>query len=589
MSTLLAADESFSSFQPLVDSLRVEAEYQTFTALLNCYIREFALPAGQVTVSSLGNLPLALTSKMLPGEVVKLALPQSEALLAIKADRWSLLSRGRFNSAPFVKQFGRPWRPVTAVDAINVLLKEMAAVLQQTLNIELQQQIENSIAVTYAFLSAPVIKNDDAFINSEQSLLWGHPFHPTPKSRTGVSMPDLLSCAPEVGAEFSLFWFRIDPVLLQQRGARDVLSMLGTLAGEENCYPCHPWEVEHILRSPLYQAASQHGLITPLGYRGLTLSPTSSVRTLYRADQPYFMKCSIHVRLTNCVRKNAWYELESAVYLSERLEGAFQRLEKHYPAFRLMREPAATSLDFSTLAQAGEEVELRHLQECFGLLYRQNLTADERQQYEIVMAGAVFAWDRFGESQLPARIQVLASQREISYQQAGLLWLSAYLDALLPGVLSAFFDEGIIFEPHLQNTLIGLGDGVPQRIWIRDLEGTKLDPVRWPQHELDGLSARARQSIYYSREKGWQRIAYCLLINNLSEALFHLADGDRQLEQQGWALLAEKLSAWGHQPEIVAVLAGHPIPSKNNLRTRLLQRADKQADYTQIAHPMGEQ
>jgi len=587
MPILLATNKSSASFQPFIDSLRVEAEYQTFTALLNCYLREFAIVANQVMVSHEGNLPLALTSKMLPGKVVTLTLPHEESLLAIKADRWSLLGRGRFNSAPFLKQFGRPWRPVSIMEAVNLLLREMAGELRQEINDELQQQIENSIAVTHAFLNAPVSRKDDAFINSEQSLLWGHPFHPTPKSRSGVSMAELLACAPEIGAEFPLFWFRIDPALLQQRGSPGALSMLEMLAQGENCYPCHPWEVAHILRSPLYQAARQRGLITPLGYRGLTMSPTSSVRTLYRADQPYFLKCSIHVRLTNCIRKNAWYELESAVYLSEHLEASFKRLERRYPAFRIMREPAATSLDFSSVATSGQEAEKRHLQECFGLLYRENLPRNERRQYDIVMAGAVFAWDRFGESLLTPRIQALASRRDITYQQAALLWLSVYLEAILPGILGAFFDEGIIFEPHLQNTLIGLRQGLPQKVWIRDLEGTKLEPGCWPRYRLDGLSEHARESVYYSRDKGWKRVAYCLLVNNLSEALFHLADGDRQLEQLGWDLLADKLSAWGHQPEIAATLAGHAIPSKNNLRTRLLQRADKQSDYTLIAQPLG--
>ncbi|EGH18929.1 achromobactin biosynthetic protein AcsD, partial [Pseudomonas savastanoi pv. glycinea str. race 4] len=33
-----------------------------------------------------------------------------------------------------------------------------------------------------------------------------------------------------------------------------------------------------------------------------------------------------------------------------------------------------------------------------------------------------------------------------------------------------------------------------------------------------GLHPRIRQSLLYTREQGWNRITYCLLINNLSEA-----------------------------------------------------------------------
>jgi hypothetical protein len=58
------------------------------------------------------------------------------------------------------------------------------------------------------------------------------------------------------------------------------------------------------------------------------------------------------------------------------------------------------------------------------------------------------------------------------------------------------------------------------------------------------------------------------------------------MEQQLWDLLAAQLGRWRHQPEIAATLEGGPIPSKNNLKTRLLRKADKHADYTLLQHPM---
>ncbi|HIC47182.1 MAG TPA: siderophore biosynthesis protein [Methylophaga aminisulfidivorans] len=583
---LLADNKSTTAIHSAQAFNRVEAEFQNFTALLNCYLREFAIPVDEVVIAHGGNLPLALTSHMLPGEVVSISLPSEQSLLAIKADRWSLLGRGRFNSAPFLKQFGKPWRPITATEAITVLLREMAGKLGTVINNELLEQVENSIAVTYAFLSTSSAEHRDSYISSEQSLLWGHPLHPTPKSRAGVSIPELLACSPEVGSAFQLYWFRIDPSLLQLRGSTNALSMLDALVDDKHCYPCHPWEVSHIMNTRLYRIAHERGLITPIGLRGLNMSPTSSVRTLYHAEQPYFLKCSIHVRLTNCIRKNAWYELESAVYLNDYLADSLKRLEESYPRFCIMREPAATSLDFTGVASDTQDIEILHLQECFGLLFRENLTIDDKQQYDIELAGAVFAWDRFGESLLQPRIKKLASLRNLSYQNAAILWLTGYLEAITPGIFSAFFDEGIIFEPHLQNTLIGLNDGIPEKVWIRDLEGTKLTTEKWPVSELSGLSERARESVYYSREKGWNRIAYCLLINNLSEAIFHISNGSRELEQQCWDVAADVFKTWKHEPEIAALLTGQPIPSKNNLKTRLLQRADKQSDYTFIAHPM---
>ena len=93
--------------------------------------------------------------------------------------------------------------------------------------------------------------------------------------------------------------------------------MLGKLAPEKRhaestvLYPCHPWESYTIYKNPVVKHAIEQGKITPLGLGGEKLLPTSSVRTL--PDMDWFAKFSINVRLTNCVRKNAWYELDSAV------------------------------------------------------------------------------------------------------------------------------------------------------------------------------------------------------------------------------------------------------------------------------------
>lgn len=587
MLTSSTIDKHPSHHAALSTPARDAAEYAGLTALLNCYIREFAQPQGDVRLATHGNIPQALTSKMIPGDVVLITLAASEKMLAIKAERWSLLGRGFYSSAPFIKQFGKPWRAASCSDVISLLLSEMAATVGEAINAELAEQIENSIGITRAFVEhSPVRSSKASYIHSEQSLLWGHPMHPSPKSRSGVEHNALLACSPEVGASFPLVWFRVAPSLWQCSGDARVVEMLASLGGEENCYPCHPWEVEHIVNSPLYQRAEVQGLISLLGEGGMELFPTSSVRTLYGEGLPWYLKCSIHVRLTNCVRKNAWYELESAVALSERLASQLTALETRTPGFRIMREPAATSLDFSQLTTGDELAEVRHLQECFGILYRENLSAEELAQYQPQMAAALFAYDRAGISQIQDVIARLSLARHLHHRDACLLWLGSYLDILLTGVMDAFFNEGIVFEPHMQNVLVGMEDYLPARVWVRDLEGTKLTSERWSSEDLADMSEQARQSVWYSREKGWNRIAYCLLINHLSEALFHLADGNRELEQQLWDLLASRLADWQQQPEIAAMLNGGPIPSKNNLRTRLLQRADKFADYTQMAHPM---
>ncbi|WP_196333953.1 ferric iron reductase, partial [Vibrio harveyi] len=102
-------------------------------------------------------------------------------------------------------------------------------------------------------------------------------------------------------------------------------------------------------------------------------------------------------------------------------------------------------------------------------------------------------------------------------------------------------------------------------------------------------SERARQSVYYSREQGWNRIGYCTFINNISEAIFFIAEGDQTLEKTLWNSVKSAIVRWqsvnGKQPELESLINGGNFPSKNNFTTRLMQRADKESNYTQVPVP----
>lgn len=169
-----------------------------------------------------------------------------------------------------------------------------------------------------------------------------------------------------------------------------------------------------------------------------------------------------------------------------------------------------------------------------------------------------------------------AAQLGVDPAEAALRWLRAYAGLLLDGSLHCLFRHGVVLEPHLQNTLLGFDDqGLPCRVWIRDLEGTKLVPEHWPAKRLAHLDERTRASLHYDADKAWKRVAYCALVNNLGEAVFHLANGDAALERRLWR-------------EIAAILEAQraPLPSKENFMTRLLMRADREAGYTALPNPL---
>lgn len=592
------------------------SEMNAVMCLLNCYIREYALGKGEVILDDHQADAPALF-KMATNDFnktnnfnkannfnkdnehrrIRLHFPESNAVILIKADQVSLLGRVRFVNQAYLKHQGLAWHPIDASTLARLIVEHLALVMATDVNTELLDQIQNSINITRLFIENGTLPDEatrySSLIQSEQSLLWGHAMHPAPKSRDGVTFDQLISCSPEVQAQFPLYWFKIAPQFLKQMSCDEFppADLIGQVnPTDELLYPCHPWEVETILKQPLVKKAIKAGLIFGVGTLGENVFPTSSVRTVYCEKTNSFMKFSIHVRLTNCVRKNAWYELESAVQLSKLIKPYTQQAKEHCPKFSVMQEPAASTLDLSSIASPDEQDNIKEVIECFGILYRDGISHELQQQYQPEMAGALFAWDKKGDSICVKRIEALAAQKNRGYDALASQWFEAYLDALLPGVFHYFFNLGIAFEPHLQNTVVGFENDLPAHIWLRDLEGTKLMQSHWPEQSLKGMSERARSSVYYTRELGWNRIAYCTLINNVSEAIFHLANGHSALESTLWLVLAEAVKDWQikeeAQPELQGFLRGEAIPSKNNLTTRLLKHADSLSSYTNLPNPL---
>lgn len=90
-------------------------------------------------------------------------------------------------------------------------------------------------------------------------------------------------------------------------------------------------------------------------------------------------------------------------------------------------------------------------------------------------------------------------------------WWEAYLRAVVPPVLAAFADHGVVLEAHLQNTLVAVADdGMPVQALFRDAEGVKL---------LADVP----------RAQGWERLVYCLVVNHLWEIAAALAEQPARL------------------------------------------------------------
>jgi siderophore synthetase component len=143
----------------------------------------------------------------------------------------------------------------------------------------------------------------------------------------------------------------------------------------------------------------------------------------------------------------------------------------------------------------------------------------------------------------------------------------------------------------LQNVLVCVGpDGMPVRMLFRDLEGTKLLPG--PHRDrLAALPDSVAGPLTYDPRRGWDRVAYCLLVNHIGETAAALADLCPSAEPRLWAqvrtVLAEYARAYGCPPPLRALLSGVPLPAKANLLTRWRRAADRDAGYVPFTSPLG--
>ncbi|MFI6013134.1 IucA/IucC family protein [Streptomyces sp. NPDC051243] len=541
--------------------------------LLNCLLREVSGPEHQSVVAD-GHLLLRL--------------PRRGVLLRVALRRTSLIGAHRF-TGPVREQRDGDWADVDWRRLAEYTHDELS-LRTGVRNEEFLEQIASSHEAVATALSTKPASSDSrptdrlsAYLASEQSLVFGHRFHPTPKARTGD--PRAWSAyAPEAGAAFPLrhLAVRADLIAEEYADASAVAALDGQRTDVPEGYrllPAHPWQYETLSEHPLLRAALDRGDVLDLGPGDRPFAATASVRTLY--DGESFLKFSLNVRITNCLRKNSSYELSGAVALTRVLAPALADLAERFPGSAVLREPA-----YRTLALPGPDgTPDRALFEGFGVIVREGLPQRLAPGTTALLAAAVADEYPTGAAHLS---RLLAGAGE----EAALDWWAAYLDLLLPPVLAAYFDHGLVLEPHLQNVLICVdADGRPAQVLFRDLEGTKLVP----DHHADTLASLPPEvagPMTYDARRGWDRVVYCLLVNHVAELLAALADLHPGAEAALWGRVRATLESYtdrfGCPPRLAALLAGVPLPAKANLLTRWERKADREAGYVRLPSPLAE-
>lgn len=592
-----------------------DAQLQHARVLINCYAREVAMQEHQLSVRPIEHTrmpPPALSQYQ--GQVLEIHFPRMHSRVCVGVRHVSVTGNYDYTTEIYWQDSESAWRVGGWNEIARLIIADLSLREGTAYNVDLQQQIEESIAtMQYVFEvergqldMSPKNSALQQYIQSEQNLLTGHPFHPTPKSRSGWSQDEEKKYSPEHGTHLSLRYFQVPrswiicdgvdavngdhlAVTLQKLTAHTLQAERGTFI-----LPLHPWQADWLLQQERIQSAISSGELRDLGVSGTAFYPTASIRTMLAEDASAFLKLSLNLRITNCVRNNARHELASAVTASRLYRPMKTEMHALFPHFHVLEEQAYVSVSFPE-NQAQSSRSCKEIEDGFGLVLREGLSDQLAQGITPMICASLFGNAQAGRRQVAMLIERFAHRHGLSLSQGMRLWFSRYAELAIFPVFYLLFEKGIAFEPHMQNSIVGLGeDGAPERFIVRDLELTRLTPCAHALLTPLALDEASRREICCSDEAGWTRIGYCLLVNNICEVIATLANGNHERYLELWACLRTSLQTYLARfphPQaarrIQGLLSGEPLPVKGNLLVRFLKQADRKANYLPLYHPLG--
>ncbi|MGW1268983.1 IucA/IucC family protein [Streptomyces sp. NPDC002491] len=420
-------------------------------------------------------------------------------------------------------------RPVTAGD-------EVRPVTADSEGVDLVARVADSLRRTAAFIGERRERPADAadlFLAAEQALVLGHPLHPTPKSREGLSDGDARLYSPEARGSFPLQWLAVDPSALATdsawtEGGRPVPAAVLTarLAGRGlplpegfAALPMHPWQLREARRRPEVRALLDAGLLKDLGPHGPPWHPTSSVRTVHRSGAAAMLKLSLGLRITNSRRENLRKELHRGVEVHRLLRaGLARRWRAAHPGFDIVRDPAWLAVDGPDgLPLTGLDVVIRHNPFTPGddVACLAGLVAP-RPNGPRGAAGVCPDAAAVPRSRLASIVHRLARHTGRSVAAVAAEWFLRYLERVVRPVLWLDGEAGIALEAHQQNTLLLLdADGWPTGGRYRDNQGYYFRESRRADlaARLPGIGEAS--DTFVGDEVTDERFCYYLGINNV--------------------------------------------------------------------------
>lgn len=518
-------------------SARDIAEDATFHSFINGYLYE--VDAGtwrsREGIRSLEGLQFTLQGK----QAIELTLHSSQQKVLMDVSYQSIVGRHHFSKV-YIK-LNTPEAQWQSADKLYLLI----ALVRETYHlqtrdrdktpnenikeneIELISRLIQSYQIMTDYIEARI--NDPSlrsleFIDTEQSALYGHWLHPTPKSRQGIAFWQHAHYTPELKGEFKLHYFSVAKELViegsvLERSTSEILHSEITkyqnldLKKGHVFIPIHPLQAHYLLLQDEIKELLDDGRMVYLGEQGAKYTATSSVRTLFNEDSEWMLKFSIPVKITNSLRANMRDELEDGMAVEKYLRnsGFFETRTN----FKLIDDPAYISVNLP-----GKE----DTESGFEVLLRRNLFTKGKGYGVCSILSLCQCPIGHNNSLIKDIVEKLASKENRSLKEVSLDWFQAYWECSIESLILLFDQHGISLEAHQQNSLIDVSGGYPSCYYYRDNQGFYMSRQYSDLQVVEDMLTMSE--LFYDDKVIFKTISYYAIINQLFAMIYRFgADG----------------------------------------------------------------
>jgi staphyloferrin A synthase len=457
------------------------------------------------------------------------------------------------------------------------------------------EQIPGDNALRWAARRAVAAPGFSPLAVFEQAVVDGHPLHPCARVRGGMTSAELFTYAPEWAEEVTVGVVAItqssftQPPFARRRMTALLRRQYPGLAEAADAHlrgvardpadyellPVHPWQLCRVLLDRYAEQLADGRVIVIPGAR-IPARPLLSLRTLAPSAhrRAAHIKTAVDIRLTTATRVVSPATVHNGPMMSALLAEICRRERSFGGRFISLAELASgsyrpapgESVDAAaSLAAIARESPERHVGDGEVALPAAALAARSPLTGRPMFADVL---DELASHRRAARCDDTAER-----------FLASYCDCTVPALLTLLSRWGVALEPHGQNAVVVLRNGLPVRLLYRDFGSIRISTARLAR---SGLRPPALLGALPTDDEEELRAAvfFPLVHTNLSQVVAALARaGDSEVTRL-WRLVARccraayatltadpAIAAQASRDE--AALFGSTLPAKSMLRVHM--------------------